>query len=43
MKILSIQEQNGLPEFASFLREVSDKLASAICKKIQAYAELKDV
>jgi phage-related protein len=43
MKILSIQGHNGLPEFASFLHAVSDKLASAICKKFQAYAELDDV
>jgi phage-related protein len=43
MKILSIQEQNGLPEFESFLHEVSDKLASAISKKFQAYAELNVV
>lgn len=43
MKILSIQEHNGLSEFEVFLHAVSGKLAAAICKKLQAYAELNDI
>lgn len=43
MKILTIQEDNDLSEFAVFLNKVSDKLAAAICKKLHAYAELNDI
>ncbi|MBU2537233.1 MAG: type II toxin-antitoxin system RelE/ParE family toxin [Proteobacteria bacterium] len=43
MKILSIQDNNGLSEFELFLQAVSGKLAAAICKKMQAYAELNDI
>ncbi len=43
MKILSIQDYNGLAEFELFLDKVSDKLAAAICKKFHAYAELDDI
>lgn len=43
MKILSIRDQNNLSKFEVFLNSVSDKLASAICKKIHAYAELNDI
>ena len=43
MKILSIQEQNVTPGFEAFLHQVSEKLASAICKKFLAYAALKDI
>jgi phage-related protein len=43
MKILGIQEENGISEFELFLQKVSDKLAAAICKKFHAYAELNDL
>lgn len=43
MNILSIQEHNDLSEFEVFLHAVSGKLAAAICKKLQAYAELNDI
>lgn len=43
MKILNIQDYNGLSEFEVFLNKVSVKLAAAICKKFQAYAELNDI
>jgi phage-related protein len=43
MEILSIQGHNNLSEFEVFLTNISDKLAVAICKKIQAYPELNDI
>ncbi len=43
MKILSIQEHNDLSEFEVFLHTVSGKLAAAICKKFQVYAEIDDI
>ena len=43
MKILSIQEYDGLSEFEVFLNKVSDKLATSICKKFHAYTELNDI
>ncbi len=43
MKILNIQDYNDLSEFEVFLNKVSAKLAAAICKKFQAYAELNDI
>ncbi len=43
MKILTVQGDNDVSEFAVFLRTVSGKLAAAICKKFQAYAALNDL
>ena len=43
MKILSIQERDGLSEFEVFLHTISDKLAASICKKFHAYTELNDI
>ena len=43
MKILGIQEEHDRSGFELFLQKVSDKLAAAICKKFQAYAELNDL
>ena len=43
MKILNIQERDGLPEFEVFLHTISDKLAASICKKFHAYTELNDI
>lgn len=43
MKILSIRDPNGLPEFEMFLNKVTEKLAAAICRKLQAYVELDDI
>ena len=43
MKILTIQENNGLSEFEVFLNSVSDDLAAAICKKFHAYTEVNDI
>lgn len=43
MKILSIQEYDGVSEFEVFLNKISDKLAACICKKIHAYTELNDI
>jgi len=43
MKILNIQEPNGISEFEAFLNQVSDKLATVICKKFHAYTELNDI
>ena len=39
MKIFAIQAHNTGSEFELFLKGVSDKLAAAICKKLQAYTE----
>lgn len=39
MKILVIQENNELSGFELFLNNISDKLAAAICKKLQAYVD----
>ena len=39
MKILVIQENNELSGVELFLNNVSDKLAAAICKKLQAYVD----
>lgn len=43
MKILNIQECHGVSDFELFLNSVSQKLAAAICKKFNAYAELEDI
>ena len=43
MKILSIQEDEGLSEFEVFLNTVSGKLAASICKKLHAYTEHNDI
>ena len=43
MKILVIQAHNDLSEFEHFLNTISDKLAAAICKKLQAYAEVNAI
>lgn len=43
MKILTIQESNGLSEFEAFLNNVSDELAAAICKKLHAYSEANEI
>lgn len=43
MKILSIQDYDGVAEFEVFLKKVSDKLAASICKKFHAYTELNDI
>ena len=43
MKILSLQEHDGVAEFEAFLDRASEKLAAAICRKLQAYAELGDI
>lgn len=43
MKILSIQEYDGVSEFEVFLNKISDKLAACICKKFHAYTELNDI
>ncbi|WP_338032346.1 type II toxin-antitoxin system RelE/ParE family toxin [Desulfobulbus rhabdoformis] len=43
MKLLGIQTPAKQTEFESFLDQVSEKLASAICKKMQGFAELGEV
>lgn len=43
MKILAIQAHIDLSEFELFLDSVSGKLAAAICKKLQAYAEVSTI
>lgn len=43
MKILTIQENSDLSEFELFLNSVSDELASAICKKFNAYTEANKI
>ncbi len=43
MPFLSLQAQNGASVFEAFLEHISDKLAAAICKKLQAYTELDEV
>ena len=43
MKILCLQRQDDVSDFETFLHHISDKLAAAICRKLQAYAELDDV
>ena len=43
MKILTVQINNEPAEFEQFLNSVSDKLASAICKKLQAYNDANAV
>ena len=43
MKILTIQENNGLSEFELFLNSVSNELAAAICKKLHAYTEANEI
>jgi phage-related protein len=43
MKIYTLSDQNSRPEFEGFLHSVSEKLAAAICKKLQAYTELGDI
>ena len=43
MKILSIKECSDLSEFELFLNKVSNELAAAICKKLQAYAEINEI
>jgi len=43
MKILSIQEYDGLSEFEVFLNKITTKLAASICKKFHAYTELNDI
>ena len=43
MKILTIQESNGLSEFELFLNNVSDELAAAVCKKLHAYSEVNEI
>lgn len=43
MKILTLQASNPPSAFELFLNSVSAELAAAICKKLQAYAEAKDV
>jgi len=43
MKILTIKENNAQSEFELFLDQVSDELAAAICKKLQAYSKANDV
>jgi phage-related protein len=43
MKILNIQGHNGPSEFEAFFNQISAKLADAICKKFQAYAQLDDI
>jgi len=40
MKLLSIQEDDNISAFESFLHKISANLAAAICKKLQAYAAL---
>nr|WP_320011505.1 type II toxin-antitoxin system RelE/ParE family toxin [uncultured Desulfobulbus sp.] len=40
MNIFAIQKTNQGTEFESFLDQVSEKLASAICKKMVGFAEL---
>lgn len=43
MKILTIQENNGLSEFEVFLDSISGDLAAAICKKFLAYSEANTI
>jgi phage-related protein len=43
MRILGINENNDLSGFEVFLNKISDKLATAISKKILAYVELNDI
>ncbi|QKQ25219.1 type II toxin-antitoxin system RelE/ParE family toxin [Candidatus Reidiella endopervernicosa] len=43
MKILTIQEKNGPSAFEAFLNSVSEELAAAICKKLQAYSEANEI
>lgn len=43
MEILTIQDSNDTPAFEVFLNSISNELAAAICKKLQAYSEANDI
>lgn len=43
MKILALPTDNHSTEFDVFLDSLSEKLASAICKKLHAYAEANQI
>lgn len=43
MKILTLQEDHDISAFEVFLDSISDELAAAIGKKLQAYSEANDI
>lgn len=43
MRIFGIQAHDDVSEFEAMLNQLSEKLAAAICRKLQAYAELNDI